>query len=120
MTESETAMKCNECGGTSTLNLDTPEATDPRCSVCGSFQMKAEQVVAYGQGLANALEGVRFPSNELVRLREMVKRFFWLANRRGVAGVPNIGNVSTSSEIELRSVAQLIRSMAEAIPRAPK
>lgn len=112
----EATMTCNECGKASAFDLNMPGA-DPRCPLCGAFQMKSDQVTAYGKNLAGWLEGGRIPAGELERVRDMVKRFFWLAGRRGVRSsetnvAPNV------TESELRLLASAIDRIADALAKA--
>jgi hypothetical protein len=113
----EMTMTCNECGKSSSFDLDSADATDARCPLCGVFQMKAEQVRAFGEHLATWLEGPPISENELARTRQMVERFFWLAMRRNIVDVPT-PEILLASEVELRLYAPVIRRMSEAVTAA--
>jgi hypothetical protein len=108
----EATMTCNECGKGSPLDLEASDASDPRCSICGAFQMKTPQVIGYGESLADWLERLPIPADELTRMRDMVARFFWLGERRGVVfSSSGIGTATISglSEAQLRALAPAVR-----------
>jgi hypothetical protein len=115
MNDLELPMTCNECGTESPLQLGTPDATDPRCAACGAFQMKAGQVAAYGESLADWLSNLPISSRDLRRIRDMSERFFWLVVRRGVSISATVDNISDCSETELRLLAPMVRALAGAI-----
>ncbi|MBV9071883.1 MAG: hypothetical protein JO231_24455 [Acidobacteria bacterium] len=116
--EFEAAMTCNECGKSSSLDLGASGASDPRCPICGAFQMKTPQVIAYGESLANWLERLPVPPGELTRMRDMVTRFLWLAERRGVrfsSGDNASGQITGTTETQLRASAPTIRHVVTAM-----
>ena len=112
----DATMVCNECGKSSAFDMNMPGA-DPRCPLCGAFQMKVDQVVAYGRSLAGFLELGRIPSGELARVRDMVTRFFWLAERRGVRST-DTNLAPNATESELLRLAPMIVTLVETLAKA--
>jgi hypothetical protein len=111
----ESTLECNECGGSSAFDLSMPGA-DPRCPLCGAFQMKADQVIAYGKSVASLLESGLIPAGESERIGDMVTRFFWLAERRGVrSDESTVAPNATASE--LQSLAPRIGLIVEALAK---
>lgn len=81
-------MTCNDCGKESPFDF-TDRSADPKCGVCGAFQMKVGQVVNFGGAIANYVTNAHLLGPEhFAKIKELATRFFFLAERRGVRYSP--------------------------------